>query len=228
MKVSPETLYSGDLAGFLASGHKAVFGRSGSGKSRLEKYLYQNQPYIGVFVTPHDDLPQGDRARTPSEVKHLIARGRERIVWRAPKEDEVEGGRDAAVQQLGQVVRDLIAIGKKLMVGEKAPVWCVLFIDEVHNFTSKVGYLGPVETVLAEGRKYGIRAVLASQRPARVSLEVLGQAEHAFVFELNPPDEGYLARAGYPIDEFRTWTSQKYHFAVLQVDRWAPFKPIPG
>ena len=112
------------------------------------------------------------------------------------------------------------------MKGDNAPVWCVIVIDEVQNFTNKTGYMGPVEVLLAEGRKYGIRCVMASQRPARVSLEVLGQAEHAFVLELNPPDEKYLRQAGYPIDEFREWTAKKYHFVVLQVDRWAPFNPV--
>jgi hypothetical protein len=239
LQVAPSHLFNGDLWSLLQSGHKAVFARSGAGKSVIVKTLYDAPPApaVSVYVTPHKDLPRGHRLTSTSKVLHAIQAGQRRIVWKAPRELEVEGGRDQVVHDLDVLVDQLLTLGEKMMRGDKADVWCLMVIDEVQNFTSKTGYLGPVERLLAEGRKFGIRCIMVSQRPARVSLEVLGQAEHVFFLELNPPDEQYLRRAGYVIDEFTSWTAQraapcgvcgeaKFHFVLLQKDRWAPFHAI--
>jgi hypothetical protein len=226
------------LRAFLERGHKATLGKTGAGKSVVMKWLYEwvPHPWVAIYVTPHDDLPPGHRMRHPSEIRQLVAQGVKRIVWPVPKEDDIEGGRDAVMALLRVLVAALIRIGKRRMQGDKAPVSFILFIDEVHHFTSKSGYIGPVERVLSEGRKYGIRAVLGTTRPARVSLEVLGQAQDVLVLKLDPPDSGYLRRAGYPIQEIEEWTDGEscpehpggaFHVALMRGKQWEPFEPVP-
>jgi DNA helicase HerA-like ATPase len=214
------------LDGWLATGHKAIFAKTGAGKSRMMKRFQRRTQYRSLFITPNDDLPPGSKARLPQDVGRLYGQGAKHVVWRAPKGREVEGGREEALRLLGVIVGILIAIGKRLMRGEKAPVWLVVFVDEVHNFTSKTGYPGPIEELLAEGRKYGIVVVVASQRPARVSLEVIGQADRVVLLKLEPPDAKYLRQADYPLDEFEAWTERDFHFAVMAGKKWLPYRPL--
>ncbi len=233
MRVEPEALFQGSLQEFIDAGHKAVLARSGAGKSRIVKMFHERHEHVGVYVTPHKDLPRGHRLTSTSQHKVLqvLNDGHRKLVWKAPRARRAEGGRDGVVEQLDDLVDALLELGESQMPAgqDTTPTWCIVVIDEVHNFTEKTGYPGPVERLLAEGRKFGIRVICVSQRPARVSLEVLGQAEYVIILELNPPDEKYLRLAGYPIDEFReltAWPKGRYWFVLMQKDRWCLFRAL--
>lgn len=230
MQVSSDRLLPGvsDVDTFLKRGHKGVLGKTRSGKSKLlEKWMDETTMAV-VFVNPHRVPAKGFRlARTPADVVNLLGKGVRRIQWQPPREHEVEGGKAAVLRQYGELVAKLFAVGRRMFKGDKAPPWLLFVTDECQLFCSKTGSIGPVEMVLTEGAKFGIVAANATQRPARASLEVLGQADVVAVFKLNPEDLDYLRGRGYPVDEFMPWVLEKpYRFVLLDGSEWVPYEPI--
>lgn len=229
MQVSTEDLLPGvhDLDAFLTRGHKAVLGKSGSGKSVLLDSWVDGTSLAVVFVNPHRVPMKARLAKTPHDVLALLRAGVKRIQWQPPREHEVKGGKAVILAQYGALVAKLFGVGRRLFKGDKAPPWLLLVTDECQLFCSKTGSIGPLEMVLTEGRKFGIVAVNASQRPARVSLEVFGQADVKVVFKLDPEDVDYLRDRKYPVDEFMPWVrARPYRFVLLDAESWVPYRPL--
>ena len=76
----------------------------------------------------------------------------------------------------------------------------LLAYEEAHNYiprtTKKNSFAGAaVERVAKEGRKYGVAAMVISQRPSELSETVLAQCNSMVVMRLNnPDDQTYVAR----------------------------------
>jgi len=77
----------------------------------------------------------------------------------------------------------------------------LLAYEEAHNYIPRVPIPGrvyakaAVERVAKEGRKYGVAAMLVSQRPSELSETVLAQCSSLVVMRLNnPDDQQYIAR----------------------------------
>ena len=76
----------------------------------------------------------------------------------------------------------------------------LLAYEEAHNYiprtTKKHSFAGAaVERVAKEGRKYGVAAMVISQRPSELSETVLAQCNSMVVMRLNnPDDQTYVAR----------------------------------
>ena len=83
------------------------------------------------------------------------------------------------------------------------PWRCLLVVDEAHNYapeqhTGSVSSARPsldaLHRVAAEGRKFGVGLILATQRPARLNKEVLSQCNTHIVFRLaNVEDHSAVA-----------------------------------
>jgi uncharacterized protein len=75
---------------------------------------------------------------------------------------------------------------------ERKPI--VLFYEEAHNYIPRTQTTfsfarTAVERVAKEGRKYGVSAVVVSQRPSELSETVLSQCNNMIVMRLNNPDD---------------------------------------
>ncbi|MHC4611511.1 MAG: ATP-binding protein, partial [Planctomycetota bacterium] len=76
----------------------------------------------------------------------------------------------------------------------------LLAYEEAHNYIPRVDRgrsfaKAAVERVAKEGRKYGVAALLVSQRPSELSETVLAQCNSMVVMRLNnPDDQAYIAR----------------------------------
>ncbi|MFH0980067.1 MAG: ATP-binding protein [Planctomycetota bacterium] len=76
----------------------------------------------------------------------------------------------------------------------------VLVYEEAHNYIPRVPVRTSfartaVERVAKEGRKYGVSAMLVSQRPSELSETALSQCSNLVVMRLNnPDDQAYIAR----------------------------------
>lgn len=76
----------------------------------------------------------------------------------------------------------------------------VLVFEEAHNYIPRTATRtcfarAAVERVAKEGRKYGVSAVLVSQRPSELSETALSQCNNMIVMRLNnPDDQSYVAR----------------------------------
>ena len=62
---------------------------------------------------------------------------------------------------------------------------CVLFLDELHNFTSKQSIIRPFQNLILSGRPRGVSVISISTRPASLPNSVLSNANHVFCFRLN-------------------------------------------
>ena len=75
-----------------------------------------------------------------------------------------------------------------------------LVYEEAHNYIprvpTKISFARTaVERVAKEGRKYGVSAILVSQRPSELSETALAQCNNLVVMRLNnPDDQSYIAR----------------------------------
>jgi uncharacterized protein len=124
---------------------------------------------------------------------------------------------DADISSLGTYILDLrettdfeirarkcAAIASKLYEearrtrGQTPPT--LLVVDEAHNFAPERttglmakaiahGSLGAITTLAAEGRKFNIGLVVISQRPSRLSKDVLAQMNSQLVFRLSNADD---------------------------------------
>ena len=76
----------------------------------------------------------------------------------------------------------------------------LLVFEEAHNYIPRVDVgknfaKGVVERVAKEGRKYGVSAMIISQRPSELSETVLAQCNSFIVMRLsNPEDQTYVAK----------------------------------
>lgn len=86
----------------------------------------------------------------------------------------------------------------------------VLIFEEAHNYLPRRPIEGrktfarnAVEKVAKEGRKYGVAAMIISQRPAEISETVLSQCNSMILMRMNnPDDQEYAARV--VSDQFRS------------------------
>jgi len=62
---------------------------------------------------------------------------------------------------------------------------CVLFLDELHLFTSKQSLIKPFQNLILSGRPRGVSVISISTRPASIPNSVLSNASHVFCFRLN-------------------------------------------
>ncbi|MCH7704030.1 MAG: ATP-binding protein [Planctomycetes bacterium] len=82
--------------------------------------------------------------------------------------------------------------------GERHPI--LLVFEEAHNYIPRVDTgrsfaKKAVERVAKEGRKYGVSAMVVSQRPSELAETVLAQCNSLVVMRLsNPEDQHYIAR----------------------------------
>ncbi len=76
----------------------------------------------------------------------------------------------------------------------------VLFFEEAHNYIPRDSKnqsfaREAIERVAKEGRKYGVSAVVVSQRPREISHTVLSQCNNMIVMRIsNPEDQDYVAK----------------------------------
>jgi hypothetical protein len=84
----------------------------------------------------------------------------------------------------------------------------LLVVDEAHNFAPERttglmakaiahGSLGEITTLAAEGRKFNIGLVMISQRPSRLSKDVLAQMNSQLVFRLSNTDDLHYVRESF-------------------------------
>jgi len=88
----------------------------------------------------------------------------------------------------------------------------VLCFEEAHNYlprTDKSGTMfarDAVEKVAKEGRKYGVSAMIVTQRPSEISETILSQCNSMVLMRMNnPDDQDYVARV--VSDQFRSLIS---------------------
>ena len=128
---------------------------------------------------------------------------------------------------------------RKNKLGSDPRLRTFILIDEAHNFAPEdtddphekmLGEL--IHTITAEGRKYGLHLILATQRPHKVKRGLLGECDNAIIMKMNSRQDLKLLA-----DEMRilnvellepclSFQGQGSAIAVGEMTRMAPYTHI--
>ena len=124
--------------------------------------------------------------------------------------------RDITEKDVETVVHILFRLGSKINEKRKQPIiWCHIFIDEIHEYSSVHRKNKTIDQLWKRGRRYGIIAVGISQRPSDVSHTILTQSKNHVIFKVSPYEVPYFTHYHIPIDEFEEHIKKDYHFVVF-------------
>jgi hypothetical protein len=152
-----------------------------------------------------------------------------------PSEDE-----DEARAQLEELTDTLFRIGYQINKNLQEPkIWVHLFVDEIHEYSSKDNRSKTVDRIWRRGRRYGIVGIAASQRPADVSHGILSQCSTHIIFKVNRYESPYFQRYKIPVffdkdnDPTNKWLNEKgrdgknkHNFAVFTGDDLELYPPV--
>lgn len=223
--------------------HISVVGITGSGKTTFAKWLYNNTSGLRVFYNTQleagiendsdalvYDIAGFRRAFNEEiDIEGKKVRKFHKICFN-PDEDE-----DRALMELRQLILILFRLGYGINKNsEKPTVWCHLFIDEIHEYSSQLQKNKVVDRVWKRGRRYGIVGIAVSQRPAEVSHSILANCSTHVIFKTGQYELPYYQRYHIPIFSRREgeeskeelWLKKKYHFLVFYDGELTEYPPI--
>lgn len=156
--------------------HFALIGPTGQGKTTMQIALLPVHPYVTVFATKPKD-PTMDA---------LIRTGYMRIpYWRKLQPDTVPRRvlwPDASELNSTETQREVFSDALERIYREGG--WTVA-VDELWYFTAVLGLDHAIRVFLLQGRSLGISLLSATQRPARVPVEVYDQSTHLMFWRDN-------------------------------------------
>ena len=222
LRVQPAALIVGDLltdsripvvvnaCGF--NRHTALLAQSGAGKSYalgvvLEELLERTSARIVVIDANGDFAHVGE---LPSAIGVLLAEGRDPKRYRSCTRRLAHRSVRGAVFNLNTldpalwdgIVNDVLALLWERR-DEQRPT--IIIVDEAHNFVPADPVPDAVSRALgriaAEGRKYGLWLILASQRPQKVHSNVISQCDNLILMRLTSQiDIDHIASAFGAVD----------------------------
>lgn len=171
----------------------AVFGATGSGKTRwLQSIYWPVSPRLVIVDQTGEWMSQADaigaqRCENYAELMDALARNsysaRFRIVCELYPDD---------VEALGRKLVPVPGIDRSPV---RALGGMTLMLDEVDRVVS-AGYVGSLRDIWRRGRHAGLNVLAASQRPCNVSKEVTSNSDVIAILRLHEPnDVAYLADA---------------------------------
>lgn len=146
-----------------------LIGKTGSGKTTLAKFLLEDyaKPYSVTWNPKNSDTVNGWTHKKYTSMEELIDAEDKRIIY-TPSVLKAE---DEADQE---VFFNWIYDRKYTRV----------YVDEA---TALIGGSNPpryLTAIINRGRERGISSLIATQRPKRVPLNILSEAEHFYIFKV--------------------------------------------
>lgn len=214
-------------------GRGYICGRSGSGKSNGGKYIHTNVDparALAVYVNPHNEhVPRSKRVHNLDQLIAAAKAGSRKIEWRLPplhKDPKIIEAVQGDLSSYWDWIQR--AGGAASKDGRPVGPWIVTTFGEAHKYAPINGGYTAVDAMLCEGRKFGARTIIESQRPQQVTSEALEQADWIMVFRLKKAGWKYLKDKGIPVKEFDSHVRKKYHFVMVDDDLWTPYGKLPN
>lgn len=170
---------------------RAIFiGATGCGKTTLARYIIEdsNKEYSVVYDAKISDaISKWSTTQTIyTDFNKLIEAEEKRLIYRPPYTEE----RDPYAQ-------------------ERFFEWIYwryrtrLYIDEAYAVLGGNNPSFHLQACITRGRERGISTVIATQRPKRIPLIFMSEAEHYYVFRLQHPDDRFRVEelTGITIEE---------------------------
>jgi len=148
----------------------AVIGATGSGKTFLARYLIEDieKPYSVVYDAKiSDSISEWKNHRFIDDFAELAEAQERRIIYRPNYIEAV----DAVAQD---EFFEWVYLRKNTR----------LFVDEAYAITGGTNPSFHFQACLTRGRERGISTIIATQRPSRIPLITLSEAEHFYIFRL--------------------------------------------
>lgn len=232
----PEVSHSELLGGMktlddlYAVGRVGIYGYTGTGKSNHAKYVYHGTSLHALCINPTAKTLGGHRFEDAAKWRGLLAKGVPRCELAVG-----EFSTPAEINEKLEVIkRAIVEIGTGLQpdMARDAPAWLLIVAEEVHKYCPQPSTAANfMRWVLAEGRKYGVRCILSSQKPQKVDKECLDQADYTVMYQLQnvgPARLRYLADYAIPYDEFSHVFKEPYHHVLIRNGAWLHCKPVPN
>jgi hypothetical protein len=188
----------------------AIIGRSGTGKTTLLRHIVRGYPR-GLALDPKRRLylPGWEPLEGVTAIAHGWPTGWPRVIGRPALLEDARPWLDACCRRAYQVGH------------------CVVAIDELAGIVNASAPAPWLDVLQTRGRESAITTVIVSQRPRRIPLTVISEAEHVFSFDVShPADKSFLA------DLFGGWWSPlaRHGFLYWRPDMAAPIEcqPIDG
>lgn len=156
----------------------AIIGRSGSGKSVLLRQLMGRYPRA-VLLDPKRTADFGGWAviEGADELRRQWPRHVARAIVRPALLEDERAWADAVLRHAYTVTR------------------CGVGLDEIPAGVTESKPLQWLHVILTRGRELGITTLVATQRPRRIPLPVLTEAEHVIAFDLiDTDDQDFMRR----------------------------------
>lgn len=162
---------------------------------------YSKNPNLKWMIDPDSDLNTVpdliDKFCSPNNITNVLRLDLSEVPFEA-------NSREILVNAIG---RKLLSVARKGNISHEAPL--LVFIDEAHQFLNKrVGdeinrfELDAFGSIAKEGRKYGLNAIIATQRPRDIPEDVLSQIGTLIVHRLtNQLDQDIIKKAVGAIDQ---------------------------
>lgn len=187
--------------------NELILGKPGAGKSALARFLFEHEIDVGhraIFVDPMGDAagirltPDGQ----PSRFRHVVIVGGPNADLPITPEDGAKVGKFVAANRqsfLVDISEMIQAEQLRFMLGfaeqlyEHMAVPALLLVDEAHLFAPQER--GEASSMLinrmtrlnSQGRKRGIFLWLMTQRPARISKNIIAGTETLIAMKMNTP-----------------------------------------
>lgn len=169
-------------------GHEFVCGLPGSGKTHHAVHVATHHQGPVIVIDPQDDpdlpWPRADSGNSWSQIWAAATSGGVRYV---PSLDDA------------RAERELRLIALRLLQPHQREL--LLVIDEAHIYAPEGKPAGPLHQAARRGRRFNVRLLLISQRPADLSKGLVLLAARHTIFTTF--EGSYLAKYGIPADDLR-------------------------
>ena len=209
----------------IKNDHICIFGATSSGKTYFAANMFQNMNNYNIFVnTQYEPVIIQSGAIVVNSVDELCTALEEKhnnIVYNPEYDDPVQQREEVA-----KIIDVLFGLGKIINSSGDRLIWCHLYIDEVHLFSSKKSPYARIDRIATQGKRHGVVGVFISQRPALVSQTLITQSDLQVIFRCNSYEIPYFERYGYPISDYQDWLNKDYHFIVDDGKTIIKMRPI--
>lgn len=180
-----------------------IVGQTGSGKTVLAQHLLAARPFVVVLDPKRRFNAPG--YETLSTLRAVTKSKSERIIYR-PEHDALHEWQDDG-SDIARFFEWIFRRGNT-----------TLYVDEAYLVTNLNVIPRYYHACLTQGRELGIATWTATQRPMGIPQVLLSEAEHAYTFRLQLPQDRSRVEAVTGLDRELIFRLQKYEFYYSRSD----------
>jgi len=207
--------------------HAIFVGTTSSGKTWGATDLYITLRGINIFINSNYE-PRVERhstvvCETPTQVARALEMKIRHICFNPHEDAEI------AKRQVIEIKKLLFCLGKEINTAGKRLIWCHLYIDELHEFSSKIDPCIEINNIFRKGLRHGVACIGISQSPADVAHIILKNCESHVIYKHTGYEEPYFKKYRFDMEPYEDWIKRDFHYVVYSVsnDAYTECRPVP-